>query len=242
VWPSKNVAKFGLVLVAALLCGAFAGIFTPGQISHGTILHLAAPPSQARSAKRANFQQAMASPDARHLADWILSSGDNHAMPFLIVDKVDAKVFLFAKDGQIRGEAPVLIGLARGDDIPPSKGDRIYSHLRPEERITPAGRFVGAMGYDNLGKKVLWVDYDDDIALHPVITAFPKERRLARLATPSALDNRISYGCINVPANFFRNIVMPVLGSADAVIYVLPESRPIHAVFAHYYEVRSANA
>jgi len=194
------------------------------------------------SPKMVNFQQASASDDTRHLANWIVTSNDNHGMPFLIVDKVDAKVFLFAKNGDLRGEASVLLGLSRGDDIPPSKGNRIYSHLPPEARITPAGRFVGAIGYEKGGQKVLWVDYDDDIALHPVITAFPKERRPERLATPSPLDNRISYGCINVPAEFFRNIVMPNLGSADAVIYVLPESRPIQVVFAHYYQVRGATA
>ncbi len=50
---------------------------------------------------------------------------------------------------------------------------------------------------------ILWVDYEDGIAMHAVITTNPKGRRLQRLTTPTPLDNRISYGCINVPAKFF---------------------------------------
>jgi hypothetical protein len=40
-----------------------------------------------------------------------------------------------------------------------------------------------------------------------VITTDPKERRAERLATPSPLDNRISYGCIKVSAAFFEIVV-----------------------------------
>ena len=52
--------------------------------------------------KRANFEQEVASHDARHVADWIVDSGNNHGMPFVIVDKVAAKVFVFHADGRLR--------------------------------------------------------------------------------------------------------------------------------------------
>ena len=73
------------------------------------------------------------------------------------------------------------------------------------------------------GKDVLWVDYKDAVSLHRVITNNPKERRLERLATPTPRDKRISYGCINVPANFFDDVVKPTFTGMIGIVYVLPE-------------------
>ena len=95
--------------------------------------------------KRANFGPDSASQDARNVADWVLDSGDNRNLPFVIVDKVDAKVFVFHADGRLRGAAPALLGLALGDDAVPGIGERKLADIRPEERTTPAGRFVAAL-------------------------------------------------------------------------------------------------
>ena len=187
--------------------------------------------------KRANFKQEHKSRDAQNLADWVVDSGDNRGMPFVIVDKVDARVFVFDADGRLRGAAPALLGLARGDDSIPGIGDRKLSDIRPEERTTPAGRFVASIGYNFRGKDVLWVDYDGAVSLHRVVSAKPSERRLERLATPTPLDNRISYGCINVPKKFYNNIVNPVFTGTYGIVYVLPETRSNSETFESYYEV-----
>ena len=184
--------------------------------------------------KRANFEQESTSQDARHVADWVVNSGDNHSMPFVIIDKTNAKVFVFNADGQLRGAAPVLLGLARGDDAVPGIGDRKLSSIRPEERTTPAGRFVASLDRNLHGGKILWVDYDTAISLHPVITTNFKEHRAQRLATPTPLDNRISYGCINVPAQFFERVVSIVFSGTNGIVYVLPETRSPQKVFASY--------
>jgi hypothetical protein len=130
-----------------------------------------------------------------------------------------------------------LLGLARGDDSIPGIGDRQLSDVRPEERTTPSGRFVASLGYNFNGKDVLWVDYDTAVSLHRVVTNEPAERRLQRLATPTPLDNRISYGCINVPAKFFDNVVSPVFTGTNGIVYVLPETRSNSEIFALYYDV-----
>ncbi len=184
--------------------------------------------------QRANFEQERASSEARHVADWVVDSGDNRSMPFAIVDKTDARVFVFAADGRLRGAAPALLGLAQGDDTVPGIGDRPLSTIRPEERTTPAGRFVAALDRNLRGKEILWVDYDGAISMHPVITTKSEERRLQRLATPTPLDNRISYGCINVPVKFFEKVVRPAFTGTDGIVYVLPETRLTHEVFASY--------
>lgn len=193
-----------------------------------------AKPGVAYRPGRADFGRESASRDARHAADWVVDSGDNRHMPFVIVDKIDAKVFVFYPDGRLRGAAPALLGLARGDDSVPGIGDRKLSSIRPYERTTPAGRFVAALDHNLHGEEMLWVDYDDAISLHRVITTNPKERRAQRLATPTPLDNRISYGCINVPPKFYVNVVSPAFTGTNGIVYVLPETRSAREVFASY--------
>ena len=109
--------------------------------------------------------------------------------------------------------------------------------MGPEERTTPAGRFVASLGYNVHGKDVLWVDYATAVSLHRVITTNPKERRLQRLASPTPLDHRISYGCINVPAKFYDNVVSPAFTGTYGIVYVLPETRSNSETFASYYDV-----
>ena len=184
--------------------------------------------------KRVNFEQESASPDARHVANWVVDSGDNGRMPFVIIDKRQAKVFVFNADGRLRGAAPALLGLAQGDDSIPGIGERKLSSILPEERTTPAGRFVAALGRNLHKGEILWIDYKAAISLHPVITTNLKERRAQRLATPTPLDNRISYGCINVPAKFFKRVVSPAFKRTNGIVYVLPETRSPEKEFASY--------
>ncbi len=189
--------------------------------------------------RRANFEAQRASREARHVADWVVHSHDNHSgdrkpLPFVIVDKKDARVFVFDSHGRILGAAPALLGAAVGDDAAPGIGDRALSDIRQEEKTTPAGRFVAALGGNMRGEDVLWVDYDTATSMHRVLTTNPKERRAQRLATPTASDNRISYGCINIPVRFYEDVVRPAFTGTFGIVYVLPETRPARQVFASY--------
>jgi len=154
----------------------------------------------------------------------VRETADNQGLPFLVVDKINAQVLAFDREGQLLGVAPALLGLARGDISPLGIGDRPLSGIGPEDRITPAGRFVASMGENLGGKGILWIDYDAALSLHPVITTRAAERRLERLSTATALDNRISYGCINVPAKFYEEIVKPAFDATTGVVYILPET------------------
>jgi hypothetical protein len=169
--------------------------------------------------------------EARLVADWVARSADSHGLPFAIVDKVQARVFVFQADAHLRGAAAVLLGLTRGDDAVPGIGQRALSTIRPEERTTPAGRFVASLDINLQGVEVLWVDYDGAISLHRVVTTNPKEHRLERLASATPLDNRISFGCINVPAAFFDGVIRPAFAGTQGIVYVLPETRPARQVF-----------
>lgn len=173
----------------------------------------------------------------RQMTDWVTASRDNGSLPFVIVDKANAKVFVFDKSGQVLGTAWALIGLAPGDDSAPGIGTMPLKAITPDIRTTPAGRFVAFLGRD-LGKQnVLWVDYPAAVSLHRVINTNPAERRLERIVSPSPADHRISYGCINVPAKFFDSVVDPTFKGTSGVVYVLPEVKPMRAVFPGYFDV-----
>ena len=182
--------------------------------------------------KPVNFELEIASESTRNVADWIIDSGDNHAMPFVIIDKTNAKVFVFNALGQLRGAAPALLGLAVGDDAISGIGVRKLSSIRPEERTTPAGRFVASLAQQNPhGEEMLWVDYNTGISLHRVHTTNLKEQRGQRLSSLTPLDNRISFGCINVPVKFYKSVVSPAFTGTNGIVYVLPETRSLYEVF-----------
>ena len=180
---------------------------------------------EAATAKRVNFKRERASAQVRQMADWVLRSSDNGGLPFMLIDKTDARVFLFDADGELSGAAPALLGLAVGDESVPGIGQRSLASIRPQERTTTAGRFVANLDRDLQGKPLLWVDYESSLSLHPLVKGKAEERRAQRLATPTPLDNRISYGCINVPVNFFKRVLTPAFKGTNGIVYVLPESR-----------------
>jgi hypothetical protein len=176
------------------------------------------------------------------VANWAKSTGDNGGRPFMVLDKSAAAVFLYDGNGELLGMAPVLIGSAIGDDSSPGIGNRELHEIKPEERTTPAGRFVTWLG-PALGKyrRVLWVSYDLSIAMHPVITASPKEQRKVRLNSPSPEDNRITYGCINVAADFYKKMVEPLFAESPGITYVLPESHPLADVIPGFSPILAAS-
>lgn len=191
----------------------------------------------APQAAATDFGRERASHDTRQVAAWIIEEGDNQVgdgkrLPFAILDKKDARVYVFHPDGQLVGAAPALLGRGRGDTAPPGIGARELSDIPPKDRITQAGRFVTDIGFDAHGEDVLWLDYDGGLAMHRVITTNPKERRLHRLATPTPDDNRISWGCINLPVKFYESVVQPSFTGTKGIVYVLPEHRQALAFFA----------
>lgn len=179
----------------------------------------------------ADFGSESPSADARTVANWIARVDDSQGEAFVVIDKKLAHLYLFNAQAQLQASSPVLLGSALGDDSVPGIGDRPINHVLPHERTTPAGRFVGERGRNARGEDVVWVDYDAAVSMHRVVTSNAAERRLERLATPSVIDNRISYGCINVPTAFYDLYIRPTFAAQFAVIYVLPDVAPIRQFF-----------
>ena len=181
---------------------------------------------------------------AQTLVQWIVRQNDHQGKPFAVVDKIHAQVFVFSRKGRLLGQAPVLLGLARGDDAAKGLGDLPLSQIRPEDRITPAGRFVSEWGRNTSGQMVLWIDYEQAISMHAVRSLIATERRLERLVSPAAQDKRISYGCINVSQLFWRSVVLPTFKGDQSIVYVMPDTRTLVSVFpglANQHETAAAN-
>ena len=203
-----------------------------GVVAAAGLARTSAPTLPERSA---DFAAQAATADARFVADWVADSRDNAGAPFAILDKRDARLLVFDAEARLIAASPVLLGLAAGDDTVPDIGSRPMALVRPEERTTPAGRFVSTPGRNDKGEDIVWVDYDAAVSMHRVRPIDPTERRLERLASPDPLMRRISYGCINVPVAFYDDVVDRVFGKRKAVVYVLPETRPVGEVFANAY-------
>ena len=186
------------------------------------------------SAHFANFGAQTVSPDVRYVADWIADSRDTSGVDFVVVDKKYASVYVFNGEARLIASTRVRRGAARGDDSVPGIGSRPIAEVLAEERTTPAGRFVAERGHNTRGEDVVWVDYDAAVSMHRVLTTNREERRLERLATPTVDDNRISYGCINVPVVFYETYIRPLFARHRAIVYVLPEVKPVRQIFGSY--------
>lgn len=221
-----------------LTIGAVAviAVLSLGMVSGNIPLPSAMSPlaSSQAALRLADFGDASPSPEARHVADWVADSRDNANADFIIVDKRAARVYVFDADARLRGSSPVLLGAALGDESVPGIGTRPIAEVLPEERTTPAGRFVAERGRNLNGEDVVWVDYDAAVSMHRVRATKPAEQRLERLATSTVDDNRISYGCINVPVAFYEAYVSPTVATQRAIVYVLPEVKPVQQVFNSY--------
>ncbi|UHQ21052.1 hypothetical protein LVB87_03305 [Lysobacter sp. KIS68-7] len=171
------------------------------------------------------------------LAGWVVASKDSQGYPFAVIDKAAAQILVFGGDGKLRGAAPALFGSAIGDHSAPGVAGLALREIPGRDRTTPAGRFVGGFGPSIDAGRVLWVDYDSAISMHPTATGVPAEKRAERLASPSPDDNRVTHGCINVSPEFYEQVVRPTF-ERGGVFYILPDTMPLAEVFPEFVHSR----
>ena len=171
-----------------------------------------------------------ASAEVLDVVKWVEASKDNAGLPFIVVDKANARVYAFTPAAQLKATAPVLLGMGVGDQALVPQ-DAPMSAMPPEKRITPAGRYPSKLVVDNHGKVVLLVDGANLITMHIVVKGTPAQRRAERLASVTTEDNRVSFGCINVPPAFFTTVVDPDFRPGKGIVYVLPEKTTAAQLF-----------
>jgi len=170
------------------------------------------------------------SSDAAKTAQWVLDTADSEGYPFIVTDKIGATMYFFDEKGVLLKKSPVLVGKNVGDFIGNTDAGR----------ITPSGRFEIAPETDATYGNVFSVMGTDmvdsetgelvEVAIHRLALHDPSEKRPQRIATATPLDNRISWGCMNLDNKVmdwaFNNYPL------GGLIYILPETAKGRSVFA----------
>ena len=178
---------------------------------------------------KADFKGVEASRDIRLVAEWQVRQG--HGKSFVMLDKINGLIYAFDGKGVLLAKAPSLYGASGKDLLSEESASKTMDQMTTADKVTPAGVF-GAKGVNNssYGFTVNFAEYKTGaIAIHIVYLGTPSENRQYRLDSKSPLDNRISYGCINVPAEFMS--VMKAHFSKDSVVIVLPELQSAESFF-----------
>ena len=173
------------------------------------------------------------------LAGWIVAANDNHGYPFAVIDKAAAQILIFGGDGRLRGAAPGLFGSAVGDHTAPGIAGLALREIPGRDRTTPAGRFIGGYGPSLDAGRVLWVDYESAVSIHPTAAGTPAERRGERLASAAPEDNRVTHGCINVDDGFYEQVVRQTF-ERGGIFYILPDTDAIADTFPEFAQSRDS--
>ena len=238
-------------LVAAAAClslGAFAatqptaasaqpaksGAAKGAKAKSGGKAAAARPADKPKAGPLADFGKATASPEVVHVANWAAYTRDHQKRSFVIIDKKQARLYVFDPKGKLKGQTPILLGKAVGDTVLPGVATKPVSRLKDEEKTTPAGRFMASRGKNTRGDDVLWIDYNSGVSMHRMRQASAQERRAERMGSAEADDNRISNGCVNVPHAFFNGVLHPTVVKLGAIIYVLPETKTPQQQFGSF--------
>lgn len=146
---------------------------------------------------------------------------------FLLVDKIEGRIYRVSKEGEILNESNALVGLER-KDIPNMK--LYYENPKLGTRITPAGAFqIKRYLSTKYGRVISFIEGPKAAtAIHHVYLGNPKERRDQRILSSNPNDRRITFGCINVPEEFLDAVWDLKDGTH---LFVLPEKAQTHDQF-----------
>jgi hypothetical protein len=81
------------------------------------------------------------------MADWIVARRDNGKAPFFIIDKRDARLYVFRPSGELSGARPCS-SEARRATTRSRHRQRAGAAGQAFQRTTPAGRFITQPGLD----------------------------------------------------------------------------------------------
>ena len=209
--------------------GALARVLPAARLAVVLIASVGAAPAIAQDV---GLQWLTASRDVQFAFSEVVKAQDHRGLPFSIVDKKSAQLFVFNGAGHLQGVAPVLLGLAPGDVGSAEPVGSDTQSLPAARRTTPAGRFISEPGRNLSGEAIVWVDYTARLAIHRLRPTALSERRPERLASSTPDDNRITLGCVVVAPLFYDTVVAPVMGKGYGVVYVLPENDTLERLHA----------
>lgn len=117
----------------------------------------------------------------------------------IIANKANGEIYVYNAETRELKIAPALFGKTYSDVLSSNTAT-----------ITPAGEYKTTKMYStHLGTDItsLLKIGDSFLAIHPVYTGKPKQKRLERLASSDPSKKRITNGCINVPKAFYYDTI-----------------------------------
>ena len=169
--------------------------------------------------------KAQMSPTAQNVYEAMAPVAMKSGKWFMVADKPNGMLHIFKEDGSHALSDPTLYGKDTGDVM------EALSSLEGGAKVTPAGKFTLKARPSTYagGQELILVeskDYTGYIAIHAADTSTPSENRLGRLDTPTAADNRVSYGCINTKHDTFINEIAPNIANLDGgMVFVVPDAQ-----------------
>jgi hypothetical protein len=163
---------------------------------------------------------------------------------FTIVDKPNARIFIVRPDGSIFMQEKVLLGKTKGDTYSGNVEKNVANRKTPagmyrfglrdaKRGVTERGGDERATAGDYTYGKVFVLDKalgpDGSVTLfHSVyLKLSDAAQRAAALKDPSAANSRYSYGCINLAANKFGEIVQNPKNESmmdGSPVFIVPEN------------------
>ena len=235
---SRPVLRGCLALCAALALGSAVGAQAEKDAAGSAMTVAKAKPTAKATEQKpgplADFAGTNAPADVVHIANWVSYTRNAGKKAFVVIDKKEARMYVFDPQGKLKSHSQVLLGKAIGDTTAPGVGDKPLSQLKESEKTTPAGRFLAMPGKNTRNDDIIWIDYAAAVSMHRMHSVSASERRAERMATPDPGDNRISNGCVNVPPAFYNSVLRPTVLKQGAYVYVLPETRTPQQQFGSY--------
>ena len=173
--------------------------------------------------QQADFTGADHSPFASLTANWIMATGAHRGRSFIVADKEGGKLYAFDGKGKLVGDSPALYGEAMKDKLTDAQMSKSMEQVTAEDKITPSGHWNLQLEQHPEYGPALRFGGGNGLGIHAVYLGTPSENRSQKLATPTAADNYVTYGCINVPEEFAADTLAPHFASeAGHALFILP--------------------
>ena len=170
---------------------------------------------------------------AERLAGWVTATGDNGELPLHCSSTKSGRTSspltrAASSSAPRRCWSGSRAGTTRRQGSATSSSPR---SARTSARPRPAGSWLGSVT-----RTATALCFGSTSAMRSRCTAVmsvnPGRHRLPGIHSSDPSRHRISYGCINVPATFYDDVVLTALASGNAaVVYILPDTKAIDDVF-----------
>ena len=158
------------------------------------------------------------SKDANAVRNYVAANNDSQGRPYIVADKKAGMLYLFDAQGNKLNDTPAIFGrdmsdIATAGSTPAGKFNLSYMPYDVSGYGGTVQAFVQQQSPTNPSKGEIF-------SVHRVLSV-PGQNRLGRLSSKTSADNRISDGCINVPAAFYNGALD---GKFSGPMYVIPET------------------